>query len=64
MPYQTKSATQAFAQVADCFLYNQNYKTIFFVILQCRYLLVLFNGLRRNRMKRRKNVKKDSRLFI
>jgi hypothetical protein len=32
--------------------------------LQCRYLLVLFNGLRRNRMKRRKNVKKESRLFI
>ena len=41
-----------------------NYKTNFFVILQCRYLLVLFNGLRRNRMKRRKNIKKESRLFI
>ena len=43
---------------------GHNYKTNFFVILQCRYLLVLFNGLRRNRMKRRKNVKKESRLFI
>ncbi len=39
-------------------------KHIFFVILQCRYHLVLFNGLRRNRMKRRENVKKESRLFI
>lgn len=53
-----------FARVADYLLYNHNYKTYFFVILQCRYLLVLFNGLRRNRMKRRKNVKKESRLFI
>ena len=55
---------KAFARVADYLLYNYNYKTNFFVILQCRYLLVLFNGLRRNRMKRRKNVKKESRLFI
>lgn len=55
---------KAFARVADYLLYNHNYKTYFFVILQCRYLLVLFNGLRRNRMKRRENVKKESRLFI
>ena len=34
------------------------------VNLQCRYLLVLFNGLRRRRMERRKNVKKESPLFI
>ena len=35
-----------------------------FVNLQRRYLLVLFNGLRRSRMERRVNVKKESPLFI
>ena len=59
-----KIRNQAFARVADYLLYNYNYKTIFFVILHCRYHLVLFNGLRRNRMKHRENVKKESRLFI
>ena len=57
---------KAFARVADSWgiaIFAQYVKN-FFVILQCRYHLVLFNGLRRNRMKRRKNVKKESRLFI
>jgi len=61
-----KSATQAFARVEDYWglaIFGQHVKN-FFLILQCRYLLVLFNGLRRNRMKRRENVKKESRLFI
>ena len=35
-----------------------------FVNLQRRYLLVLFNGLRRSRMERRENVIKESPLFI
>ena len=63
---QKKSAPQAFARVADSWsiaIFGQDVKN-FFVALRHRYLLILFNGLRRSRMERRENVKKESPISI